>query len=330
MRTFTLFIFALLLSAKASVAQSLATFDTLPLPAADTYYVNYNNFGNDVGFTDGMAHFPCVYDSSWGMKFWSSGFVYSNKTDSVTPGFTNQYSAITAKGVDSSDQYIMAYGVNNKIYLNGKAKGKPVYGFYVANSTYAYTSMRDGDGFSKKFGGADSTDPDWFKLTVRGYSKGQLKSDSIGVYMADFRHPDHGKDTIYRGWRWVGLLPLGNVDSLELTLTSSDNHPQFGMNTPAYIAIDNFTTYETSSVNDVPQAFVAKVYPNPAVNELFVELNDSKVSDVYISDVMGKVVARHSIKDRLTSLPVSNLAAGVYTLTIAGEGQTGSVRFVKQ
>jgi hypothetical protein len=36
--------------------------------------------------------------------------------------------------------------------------------------------MRDGDGFGKKFGGTTGMDPDWFKLTIKGYSGGALKT----------------------------------------------------------------------------------------------------------------------------------------------------------
>jgi len=47
-------------------AQTIATFESLPLSGSDTFYVNYSASGTDVGFNDGLAHFPCVYDSSFG------------------------------------------------------------------------------------------------------------------------------------------------------------------------------------------------------------------------------------------------------------------------
>ncbi len=328
MRRFTQLSMALLLAASAATAQTAATFDTLSLPKADTFYVNYADYGNDVGFDDGLAHFPCVYDTAFGFEFWSSGFAYSNMTDSLTPGYGNQYSAITGKGYNNSDQYVVSWETGNRIYLKGKAMGKPVNGFYITNDAYTYYSMKDGDAFAKKFGGVSGDDSDWYKVTVYGYLNGSLKTDSVEAFLADFRSADNSKDTILKGWMWVNLLPLGDVDSIEFRLGSSDTG-QFGMNTPGYFCMDNFSTYETESVNDVPDMYAAKVYPNPAQNELHVELNDNSVRELYISDMQGRVLNRAAVKDKVTLVPVQSLAPGTYILYLSGE-KTASVRFVKQ
>lgn len=329
MRNFTLLIIALLLGISAQ-AQSVASFDTLTLPKADTFYVNYSSYGDDLGFDDGLAHFPCVYDTfPGGWQYWKSGFAYSNMTDSLTAGYTNQYSAITGKGYNGSSQYIIGWDVMNKIYLKGKAVGKPVNGFYLANTSYAYYSMRDGDMFAKKFGGASGSDSDYLVITVRGYLDGALKTDSVQEFLADFTSSDNTKDTIYRGWRWVNLLTLGNVDSLQIQLTSSDMGA-FGMNTPGYYAIDDFTTFETASVASSPSTLAAKVYPNPAAGQLFVELKDDKISHLQIADMTGRVVAGFEAKEGVNLLSVSTLPAGVYILNMWGDSQKASVRFVKQ
>ena len=47
------------------------------------------------------------------------------------------------------------------------------------------------------------------------------------------------EDYIVDEWTPVVLTSLGNVKSLEFQMSSSDNDPIFGMNTPAYFAIDN-------------------------------------------------------------------------------------------
>lgn len=328
MRSFTLVLFALLLGT-ASKAQTIATFDTLSLPKPDTFYVNYSAYGTDVGFDDGLAHFPCVYDTfPGGFQYWNYGFAYSNMTDSITQGFGNQYSAITGKGYNNSAQYLVAYGASNKVFLKGKAINQPVNGFYIANTAYAWHSMANGDMFAKKFGGPTGSDSDWFKVTIRGYSGGSLKNDSVEYFLADFRSPVNANDTIMRGWNWVNLLPLGDVDSLLFTLNSSDTG-MFGMNTPAYFAMDNFHTFETASVGEAPAQLAAKLYPNPAVNELFVETKRGEINAAYVIDMTGKVVSQHAVKDELTLIPVSSLAPGTYILKLAGDGGTASARFEK-
>lgn len=327
MRTFTLMMAALTIGA-ATQAQTVATFEDLQLPQADTFYVNYSAPGTDVGFNDGLAHFPCDYDTSGGYQFWSYGFAYSNMTDSVTSGFGNQYSAKAGSGYNNSAEYIVAYGSDNMVYLSDSARGKDVKGFYVTNGTYAYNDMRDGSMFSKQFTNADS---DWFKLTVYGYLNGQKKSDSVDFYLADFRFADSTNDYIVRDWKWVDLTPLGHVDSLEFVLTSSDNDPIYGMNTPAYFCMDNFTTNETSvGVSNTPVAGAVKVYPNPATNVLYVDCGNNDVEQIVVRDVTGKVMGTYTVTGERVEINTAALPAGMYLLQLSGNGKKASMRFVKQ
>jgi len=102
--------------------------------------------------------------------------------------------------------------------------------------------MKYGDGFGKKFGGVTGMDSDWFRLTITGWYQGNPIADSVNFYLADFRSPDTTQHYILKSWAFVDLLPLGNVDSLTFILNSSDTAGGFGMNTPAYFALDNFMT----------------------------------------------------------------------------------------
>jgi hypothetical protein len=329
MRKLLLVLAAAVCGVTAASAQTI-TFESLTLPKADTFYVNYSNPGNDVGFTTGTVHFQCFYDTAFG-GLWSSGFAYSNMTDSTTSGYTNMYSAKTAKGYNGSANYAVywaGYGDGGKIIIPGVAAVKKATGFYITNGTYAYNSMRDGDFVGKKFGGASGNDPDWFKLQVRGYFNGQLKPDSVDFYLADFRSANNANDYIVGDWRWVDLSPLGNVDSLSFSLTSSDVGT-FGMNTPAYFCMDNFTTLISTGVENVP-AVIAKVYPNPAKDMLYAEMNGGHVTQVNVLDVTGKLVYTEAVNSRNIAVPLSALAPGGYLLQLKGDDGTATVRFVKQ
>lgn len=328
MRKILLATTALLLGTTALKAQTVATFDNLSLPTADTYYVNYNTPGADVGYDDGLAHFPCVYDTAFGFSFWSYGFAYSNKTDSVNGNYGNQYSSITADGYGGSSQYTVVWGEHNNVYLNGAAKGKPVKGFYITNSTYTYKTIRDGNMFSKKFGGTSGNDSDWYMLTIKGYYNGNMKSGKVEVYLADYRPLDNTKDSILNYWKWVDLLPLGAVDSLEFVLTSTDTG-SFGMNTPAYFCMDNFTTFENVSVANTQQV-AAKVYPNPAKNELFIEISDESVKTITVADITGKALIRSAANGTRTMLNIAELATGTYILQLSGDKGTAVTKFIKQ
>lgn len=219
-------------------------FEALALPA-DSFWNGSDLSG---GFTSDHAFFRNNYNTNW--NAWS-GFTYSNIKDTVTQGSANQYSAITGGGYGNSATYAVAndYG-DAHIVLSGEATTRPVKGFYATNATYAYYSMRDGDQFAKKFGGVSGTDADWFKLTVYGYLNGAMKAQSVDFYLADYRDTLSANDYIVRDWRWVDLQPLGNVDSLEFHLSSTDTAGGFGMNNPAYFAIDNFTAYAAPVANN--------------------------------------------------------------------------------
>ncbi len=322
MRTFTILFSALVLGA-AVHAQTVATFESLSLSGSDTFYVNYSASGTDVGFNSGLAHFPCVYDASFG-GFWSYGFAYSNMTDSTTNGYTNQYSAKTAIGYGGSAKYAVAYGVQNNVVLLGAAAGSPVAGFYVTNSTYAYNSMRDGDAFARKFHNGD-----WFKLSVQGYHGGTLQPLTVSIYLADFLFPDSTMNYILKDWRWVNLASLGAVDSLQFTLSSTDNG-SFGMNTPAYFCIDNFTTNDATLGVSNMTAPIAKIYPNPATNTLYVDVAGQSTEQIRIMDMAGNQINSFGVSDPHIEINTSTLPAGMYMLQMSGNGKIAFARFAKE
>ena len=330
MRTITSLFTALILGSAAH-GQTVATFEDLTLPATDTFYINISNSGNDVGFTDGLARFPCVYDTAGGYTTWNY-FAYSNKTDSVTSGYTNQYAAKTQTGYNGSSKYAVAYCANTVVFnqytmnlnLTGAAIGHSVDGFFVTNSTYAYNSMRDGDMFAHKF-----HDGDWFLLTVKGYAGGALTTDSVNFYLADFRFPDSSMNYIVKTWDWVSLLPLGDVDSLQFEMRSSDTGGGY-INTPTYFCMDNFTTNETSvSVKNVAQPALVKVYPNPANDVLFVDIPGSAVQQITITDATGQIMGNYAVKQAQTTINISSLPAGVYVLGLMINGKAVNSKFIK-
>lgn len=82
--------------------------------------------------------------------------------DDTTAGYGNQYSAITARGVNNSENYATAYaGAPVSVKLQTGIAGSILKGVFVTNSTYAVLSMENGDAYAKKFGGSDGTDPDF-------------------------------------------------------------------------------------------------------------------------------------------------------------------------
>jgi hypothetical protein len=336
MRRVTLFFTALVLGTTAVRAQTVATFEALSLAHADTFYTNYTAPGADVGFNNGLVRFPCVYDTSFG-GLWQGGFAYSNMIDSITSGYLNGYSAKAGIGYNGSEKYAVAYcsdpvtfANQTTLKLTGTAMGHPVRGFYITNNTYAYNSMKDGDFFARKFRNGD-----WFKIIARGYYNGVLKADSVGFYLANYLQPDSANNYIVKTWQWFDLLPLGKVDSLVFTLSSTDNG-SFGMNTPSYFCMDDFTTYETFDTTTPPTSVVAnsaaviKMYPNPATNSMYVDVADNSANSIWISDLRGIIVTSVAAATQHNEINISSLPAGVYLVQVNSNDKKAVMRFVKQ
>jgi hypothetical protein len=204
---------------------TVVDFEDLPL-APNSFWNGSTGSG---GFTSHGALFNNSYDQTFGT--WS-GWAYSNVNDATTPGYANQYAAYTGTGVGGSGNYGVAYwsdpsfgGVAPKITI---PSGMTVQSAEFTNTTYAGLSMTNGDAFAKKFGPND-----WFDLTITGADAKNNTVGSVNFYLAQ-------NGSIVNTWQTVDLSSLAAAKTLTFSLSSSDNG-QFGMNTPAYFAMDDLT-----------------------------------------------------------------------------------------
>lgn len=197
----------------------------------------WNGSDGSGGFVTDGVHFNNDYNSAF--SFWT-GWAASNGTDTTTPGFLSQYSAFTGEGAADSSTYGVSFtgGVTPTISLTDDTSSLGFESLMVTNTTYAALSMLNGDAFAKKFGGADGTDPDFFRLTIEGLNATGVSVGTVEFYLADYRSADSAEDYVLDEWREVDLSSLAGATSLTFALDSSDVGA-FGMNTPAYFAVDN-------------------------------------------------------------------------------------------
>lgn len=301
---------ALIIITGVAHAQVVASFEEFNLATGD----HLNNAAPEPGFMSGSIFLPNDFNSKWNV--WS-GYAISADTNTTMPGFLNQYSAIPGEGALGTRHYVVGYVYDPEfIYPVGKAMGKRMIGFYVTNSTYSYLSMRDGDGFAKKFGGETGADPDFFMLTIKKYYGGAISDDSINVYLADFRSPNDSKDYILSDWKYVDLTSLGEVDSLVMKLTSSDVGA-FGMNTPAYICFDEISTDTllASADNDLNNLQLV-VGPNPAKD--VIHFDAPRKGKYEIVNLQGRICVANQFDAGPQSMALPVLPAGMYVLTLDG------------
>lgn len=193
-----------------------------------------NGYMNDASYEEEDLVFENKFDATY--YSWS-GFAISNLTDTVTAGWGNQYSVYGNGGANGSKQFAIVYKNSDENYQeigalitsDDRESFCPV-SAYFALTTYTYLSMRDGDSYAKKF-----ADGDWYCVTLRGYDKAGNKVSEKEIYAADYRD---GKRIMFDKWTKVSLEDMGKVSSLRLFFSGSDSGA-WGLNTPAYIAIDD-------------------------------------------------------------------------------------------
>lgn len=200
----------------------------------DPGYIENAGSGLDGVFTEGIISFPNYYNTEY--NSWS-GFAYSQKHDITTPGVENQYSVYALNDPQGNKFMVINLAdpvdYSHKGYLTFDQPVKDV-SFDVANATYTALSMKEGDGFGKKF-----TDTDWFKLMIQFYD-----ANGNPLFLDGDQKPKAQEIPLAQGTQilnaWMHISTTGGpISKIEFSLTSTDNDTKWGMKTPSYFCIDN-------------------------------------------------------------------------------------------
>lgn len=266
------------------------------------------------------------YNSEWGS--WS-GFSVSNVTDNATPGYGNQYASFAGSG-SSSENYGVMYSGGTISFPQTRV----VLGMDVTNTAYAGISMRDGDDFSKQFGSINGPDgnpdgtngEDFFILHIIPLDENDnAMGDTVDIYLADFRFADDNEDYILSEWTRFDLSSYQIIaNKIEFDLSSSDNG-DWGMNTPAYFALDNFVAQPTVGLNSI-SLINWSVYPNPFNGNLVVKSENA--GTLYITNAMGEQLHSEQLTET-NQLDLNALPSGIYYVTIETAQGKNTQKIVK-
>ncbi|MDF2448697.1 MAG: hypothetical protein K0R26_1201 [Bacteroidota bacterium] len=308
------------------------SFDTFTL-SPNSYY--QDNSGAD--FSSNGVTFQYDWNSSW--NIWESGSAYTNVNDTVNGTYTNLYGCITGTAF-SGNNYATVQSGAKVIFSNTTTA---VSGFYITNTTYAWKEIKKG-GYGRKFGDTTGTGsgasipqgeyPDWFKVLVRGFRGGNLTNDSVQFFLADFRGTGTINDYVVKNWQYVNCLALGQVDSIQFIMKSSDNN-SFGMKTPAFFSIDNLTTVSTVDINEIESLVDMKLQPNPAKEIINLNLlsKSTQILSIVLTDISGKELEIKNIQINSgrsqESLDIQNLDGGIYFLTVTDGASFKKIKFIK-
>lgn len=156
---------------------------------------------------------------------------------------------------------------------------------------------------------------------------------AFGQGSADGNLPDGSLGTITDN-----PLNLGRIGSIGGTGSSADDNDTrrlFQVNNFAALAEMHITPADLVSTENINEDIAVSVYPNPAVNDVFVDLaleNISNNVNLQVVDIQGKVVLTQNftnVKSDKLQLNVANLNTGVYVINIRTEEGFTSARFIK-
>ncbi len=171
-----------------------------------------------------------------------SGFVYSNLSGFASNNnIKNFYSSYNLPKDKKNNNFVVFRQKNSvPVYLETADGEDHLFRSLMVNNT-AIIDQNSED--FKVFGGTDHTDPDWFKLTIKGFNKEGIETGSIEFYLADYRANSKKEDYIIKEWKKLNLTSLGKINKLEFSLSSSDVVNNV-MRTPAYACIDDIKIIE--------------------------------------------------------------------------------------
>ncbi len=285
-----------------------------------------NGSDGNLSYSNGSIELPLGWDTSWG-GYWASHWALSAKVngqEGASDFNTQLYCAKPGWGAEGEGfGKVYAIGQNGAYLLNKTGGGLRLASLYVANSTYAYNSMKNGDMFAKKFGGQDGSQADSFLLEIETYWQGESQSTQR-VALADFRSSNSSEDSIMGAWNQI-LLSGFLQDSIVFRLYSSDNG-DFGMNTPAFFAIDRLYMDRTESVHSAANYPALILYPNPSSGQFWVE-STMPVTGIEVLDLSGRRV--HEQKASGHRVPCNlQVPNGWYTVRVYHATGVQSLRLI--
>lgn len=179
-----------------------------------------------------FEHNAIVAYDSWG------GFTISkNAADTL-----NQFACAAKGGVKGvGSPFIVAY---YQAYLGALTLTFDNFYYpkeiYVCQDMVTLLSLQNGDSYAKKF-----TAKDTLALHISGLDENYANTDTVTYYLA--------VDSVFnQAWTKIDLSSIGYCYALEFSMTSTDTGA-YGMNTPAYFALDALTISSESTTTAIQQ-----------------------------------------------------------------------------
>jgi hypothetical protein len=130
----------------------------------------------------------------------------------------------------------------------------------------------------------------------------------------------------------TGNVPVTGSPEYTLTDLLSDTVYQICVRAICSDAVQSPETcidVRTTGINDIPLASGVKLYPNPASDQLTIEM-ESRFNTVEVTSTLGQVVYRASLTDKIKVIDVTGYSAGMYYVRLQGDAGTVTKKFVRK
>ena len=167
----------------------------------------------------------------WGTDTYWSGFAISGRTENTFDDQTpDQYNSLPG-GAHNGNQFLVVQGQYNDYECVEFNEPVKVWAVCVANSAYAYNSMKNGDNFV----GAPFTSEDFLSCTITLFDEDGAVINTQDVELAKANKADEEK--YLDSWKNI-IFRIENVKKMTFSFKGSRNNNQ-GLLTPAYMCVDD-------------------------------------------------------------------------------------------
>lgn len=202
-------------------------------------------------------------------------------------------------------------------------------GGYVPGNTYTI-SVTGPDRGKSKFGfelsAEDNAGNTLGSLTPSVSGREQLKANG------QVTHTNSGNTVTGGSFGWQASWVAPNSGAGDVTFSTSVLFANGnGNNSGDSTRVSSLTIGEdaTTNIND-KESDIKKLYPNPVVNELNIELSNNLERTVSIINSAGKVVKKVQMKSSFINLDLSDLTKGVYVVSVDRNGAKFTQAFIKK
>jgi hypothetical protein len=105
--------------------------------------------------------------------------------------------------------------------------------------------------------------------------------------------------------------------------------PYFSGQTGTYLLDIPVSRSSTLAANG-SNVYEINIYPNPSKELVFIEGNGIAMTDIILTDIQGRLVAKYIAEGNRYTLPVSNLQSGIYFVTIWADNGVITQKIIKE